>query len=67
MTTLDRSLIEKAGYDSQTALAGCKSIPYRASRRLDNGFEIVHKSEPSVVSLRSSLHSIKADITEGNH
>ena len=47
MTTLDRSLIEKAGYD--------------------NGFEIVHKSDPSVVSLRSSLHSIKADITEGNH
>jgi putative restriction endonuclease len=47
MNTLDRSLIEKAGYD--------------------NGFEIVQKSDPSVVSLCSSLHPVKVDITIGNH
>ncbi|MCL1958937.1 MAG: HNH endonuclease [Spirochaetes bacterium] len=47
MNSLDRSLIEKAGYD--------------------NGFEIVQKSDPSVVSLCSSLHTVKADITIGNH
>ena len=47
MNTLDRSLIEKAGYD--------------------NGFEIVHRSDVAVVSLRSSLHNVKADITDGSH
>jgi hypothetical protein len=47
MNPLDRSLIEKAGYD--------------------NGFEVVHKSDPSVVSLCSSLHQVKVDITVGNH
>jgi len=47
MNSLDRSLIEKAGYD--------------------NGFEIVQKSDTSVVSLCSSLHPVKVDITVGNH
>jgi len=47
MNSLDRSLIEKAGYD--------------------NGFEIVQKSDASVVSLRSSLHPVKVDISVGNH
>jgi len=47
MNSLDRSLIEKAGYD--------------------NGFEIVQKSDSSVVSLCSSLHPIKVDITIGTH
>ena len=47
MNSLDRSLIEKAGYD--------------------NGFEIVHQNDPSVVNLSSSLHPIKVDITDGNH
>jgi putative restriction endonuclease len=47
MNSLDRSLIEKAGYD--------------------NGFEIVQKSDPSVVSLCSSLHPVKVDITIGSH
>ena len=43
MNSLDRSLIEKAGYD--------------------NGFEIAWDNDSSVVSLSSSLHPIKADIT----
>ena len=47
MNTLDRSLIEKAGYD--------------------NGFEIVCKSDPAIVSLESSLHPVAADISDGNH
>ena len=47
MNALDRSLIEKAGYD--------------------NGFEIIQKSDPSVVSLCLSLHPVKVDITIGNH
>jgi hypothetical protein len=55
MNALDRSLIEKAGYD--------------------NGFEIAHKSDliletgvvSPVVSLGSSLHPVRADITIGNH
>ena len=47
MNSLDRSLIEKAGYD--------------------NGFEIARDNDSSVVSLSSSLHPIKADITIGNH
>jgi len=47
MKTLDRSLIEKAGYD--------------------NGFEIVQKSDSSIVCLCSSLHLIKVDIFDGNH
>ncbi|WP_461246564.1 HNH endonuclease [Treponema sp. R6D11] len=47
MNSLDRSLIEKAGYD--------------------NGFEIIQKSDSSVVSLCSSLHPVKVDITIGNH
>ena len=47
MNTLDRSLIEKAGYD--------------------NGFEIVQKSDPAVVSLGSSLHHITVDISDGSH
>ena len=47
MKTLDRSLIEKAGYD--------------------NGFEIVRKSDPSFVSLGSSLHSVTVDISDGSH
>ena len=47
MNSLDRSLIEKAGYD--------------------NGFEIVQRSDPSFVSLCSSLHPVKVDITIGNH
>ena len=46
MKTLDRSLIEKAGYD--------------------NGFEIVQKSDFSVVSLCSSLHPLRVDINQGN-
>jgi hypothetical protein len=33
----------------------------------DNGFEIVQKSDTSVVSLCSSLHPVKAEITEGDH
>ncbi|GBU26891.1 hypothetical protein R84B8_00406 [Treponema sp. R8-4-B8] len=44
MNSLDRSLIEKAGYD--------------------NGFEIIPKSDSSVVSLCSSLHSVNVDITD---
>ena len=47
MNSLDRSLIEKAGYD--------------------NGFEIAHKNDLSVVYLSSSLHPIKVNITDGNH
>ena len=47
MNTLDRFLIEKAGYD--------------------NCFEVVHASEPSLVSLGSSLHPITVDIAEGTH
>jgi hypothetical protein len=47
MTSLSRSLIEKAGYD--------------------NGFEIAENNDPSIVRLCSSLHPIKADISEGNH
>jgi hypothetical protein len=47
MNSLDRSLIEKAGYD--------------------NGFEIVQKSDPSIVILCSSLHPVKVEITIGNH
>ena len=47
MNSLDRSLIEKAGYD--------------------NGFEIVQNSDPSKVTLRSSLHPIIVDIAPGNH
>jgi len=47
LNSLDRSLIEKAGYD--------------------NGFEIVQKSDAFVVSLCSSLHPVKVDITVGNH
>ncbi|MCL2128797.1 MAG: HNH endonuclease [Treponema sp.] len=47
MKTLDRSLIEKDGYD--------------------NGFEIILKGDPVVVSLGSSLHSITADIYDGSH
>jgi hypothetical protein len=33
----------------------------------DNGFEIVEKSDTSIVSLCSSLHPVKVEITEGNH
>ena len=33
----------------------------------DNGFEIVQKSDSSVVRLGSSLHHVTADITEGIH
>ena len=33
----------------------------------DNGFEIVQKSATSVVSLCSSLHPIRVDVTEGSH
>ena len=33
----------------------------------DNGFEIINKSDPSIVSLGSSLHKVTVDITEGNH
>jgi len=47
MKSLDRTLIEKAGYD--------------------NGFEIVEKSDHSIVRMCSSIHSIKVDITDGNH
>ncbi|MCL2126724.1 MAG: HNH endonuclease [Treponema sp.] len=47
MNALDRSLIEKDGYD--------------------NGFEIVLKGDPAVVSLGSSLHSVTADISDGSH
>jgi hypothetical protein len=47
MKSLNRTLIEKAGYD--------------------NGFEVTQKSDPSVVSLSSSLHPITVDISEGNH
>jgi len=52
MKSLDRTLIEKAGYD--------------------NGFEIAENSadtsnDPSVVSLYSSIHAIKVNITCGNH
>ena len=27
----------------------------------DNGFEIVNQTDPSIVSLRSSLHPVKAE------
>ena len=47
MKLIERSLIEKAGYE--------------------NGFEIVQKSEVTVVSLSSSLHPIKVDITNGDY
>ena len=33
----------------------------------DNGFEIVQKSESSIVSLCSSLHPVNANISEGGH
>ncbi|MDR0286662.1 MAG: HNH endonuclease [Clostridiales bacterium] len=33
----------------------------------DNGFEIVHKSDASIVSLCSSLHPVKVEIAEGSH
>ena len=47
MNSLDRTLIEKAGYD--------------------NGFEIAQKSDPSIVSLTSSLHPITVNIFDGAH
>ena len=52
MKSLDRTLIEKAGYD--------------------NGFEIVENgvdtdNDPSVVSLYSSIHAIKVNITCSIH
>ena len=52
MKSLDRTLIEKAGYD--------------------NGFEIAENgadacNDPSVVSLHSSIHAIKVNITCGTH
>jgi len=33
----------------------------------DNGFEIIYKSDHSIVSLGSSLHKVMVNITEGNH